>query len=109
MVETVIVGDQRVQITETEDGFEVSKYDPREGTYIRAESSATTNTYGFEMPITGRYAFHEPDFGDDVVVATWNTEDDVSEMNNDGDRRGVEIPEEHDTIAVVSSYEIIEY
>ena len=87
----------------------MNEHDPREGTYIRAVSSSSTTPYGFEMPITGRYQFHEPAFDDDVLIATWNTEDDVSDMKNDGDHRGVSIPEEHDTSAAVSSYEIIEY
>ena len=107
--QTVTVGDQEVQITETEDGFEAEPVEdePEDGLYLRAESAS--GRYGFEIPVTGEFTIgYNESSGDNPHFANWNTDQDVSEMGNTGALAAEEIGD-GDGHAAVSDFELIEY
>ena len=109
MAETVTIGDQEVQITETEDGFEAEPVEdePDSGVYLRAESNER-DTYGFEVPIDSDFVVDSNSHisGTRHYVA-WHTEDDISDMNSQGCRNAKR--DGYDGYASVKTFEVVEY
>ena len=102
--QTVEIGDQEVQIAETEDGFEATAVEDtadQSGLYLRAE--AKKDQYGFEVPL-GADIRIEPYDGHNDYHIEWHDEDNVADLHSwSADFPG------YDSGAYVGTPEIVEY
>ena len=82
--ETFQLGDEEVQIEETEDGFEATPVadEPESGVYLRGED--TPGSYGFEIPVDADFVINSFDEGGYDVA--WHIDDDRSELHSTGAR-----------------------
>ena len=102
--ETVSVGDEEVQITETEDGFEATPVadEPGSGVYLRGEDALVS--YGFEIPVDADFVIDDkPTVGYHVA---WHTADDRSDLQSDG--TDLAKVDGYDGYAYVNHIELIE-
>ena len=106
--QVVQLGDQEVQITETEDGFEAEPVEdePDSGVYLRAESSGAM--HGFEVPIDADFVIRNDDRHENWYLASWHTDDDISDIEYDNGYSGAE-KGGYDGYATVEYFEIVEY
>jgi len=104
MVETVTIGDQDVQITETEDGFEATAVEDNDlsGLYLR---TGVGSVYGCEIPIDADFRVVErPDMESDYEI-NFHDADNISDKDSWNSDRGLG----YDSGAYVSGLELIEY
>jgi len=102
--ETFSVGDEEVQITETEDGFEAKPVaeESERGLYLRGED--TPGNYGFEIPVDADFVI-DP-FDDGGYDVAWHIDDDRSVLHSVGARRAK--VDGYDGYAWIESIELVE-
>lgn len=114
---TVEVGDTEVEVSETEDGFEVTEAeDEPEGLYLRVTSN---DGYGAEIPLDAPYALGYEEgstLGGNPHYFAWRQEDNIDdELMQDGgasrfaDDEGEERDVDFDGHAVVEDFEIVRH
>jgi len=84
---TIQIGEKRVVVTETEDGFKAEEAEEKnQGTHIRFESN---DRHGCEIPIDADFYYERRVFNDKPAVY-WHESDDVSSLLTNPARKNTE-------------------
>ena len=102
------VGDEEVQITETEDGFEAKPVTDDAQTELYLRGVDGQDSHGFEVPLDADFHIeYDYDTRDDQPHnAAWHTSDDVSDLRSDGWSEAKESG--YDGHAAIAEFELVE-